>query len=177
MKLKIKSSSPYVEKKVKAASGPDYIIVGVKAYTEKELEKIRKEFFAIPDKRVDRLNKQAELLSVNLDLSEEDMEDQLKLVEEEKETLMSKVIENYLAFYKKHILYLKEVKLSLDDENLNIPDTREVKPIESLWGSPSECLDALLDLYLDDRNFKDSLINATLEGLFGINLNEVRVKN
>ena len=182
MKLKVKSSKPYIEATVKSATSKDFILVGIRSYSETEIDPVRKEFFNLTDNRIDRLSKQIEELPLNLELTEDELEERTKDLKEEQEKLLSKVIESRLDFYKKQVMFLKEVKLSFEDDegnvkDLNIPDSREVKPIESLWGNSSECLAALLDIYLDDRNFKDSLIDAIFKSLFGITLNEVKVKN
>lgn len=178
MKLSIKNSEPFIEQSVKSATTTDSIIVGVKVYSEKELKPVRKEFFSLYDKRLTRLQNKIKAVNIDLSLTEDELEDQLNSLEVELETLTEEMLERYKVFYKKQVLFLKNCKLLTEDgQTVEVIDTREVKPIESLWGSPSECLDALLDVYFDDRNYKDSLITAIYTGLFGTSLEDVKAKN
>lgn len=178
MKLSIKNSKPFVEQKVKSATTTDFIIVGVTVYSEKELKSVRKEFFSLYDKRLTRLQEKIKAVNADLSLSEDELDEQITSLETELETLTEEMLEKYKVFYKKQVLFLKGCKLLTEDgQTIEVLDTRTVKPIESLWGSPSECLDALLDIYFDDRNYKDSLITAIYTGLFGTSLEDVKAKN
>jgi hypothetical protein len=83
---------------------------------------------------------------------------------------------------KQEIVYLKQMKLSLEDESgkskeLVITDTRTQKPVESLWGTPEECLSVLVDALLDSAPYRGSLIEAMNKALLNMNIGDDSAKN
>jgi hypothetical protein len=83
---------------------------------------------------------------------------------------------------KQEIVYIKSMKLSLEDENgktkeLVIADTRTQKPVESLWGEPEECLSVLVDALLDSAPYRGSLIEAMNKALLNMNIGDDSAKN
>jgi hypothetical protein len=185
-KLTIKDSKPFIEKKVKqkippntiVSWTPQAIIVGVKLYSPEEFNQVKKEFQSISDmSKLTRLGKKLDQVIEDISLTEEQVEEQKLELQNEIEVLRTYLDKQHIDFHKKQVLFLKNIKLSLDGEDINIPDTREVKPIASLWDTPSECLDALLDIYLEDRFYKDALITAIFDAVFGTNLEGERAKN
>jgi len=86
------------------------------------------------------------------------------------------------SFIKGEIAYLKQIKLDLVDENgatkeITVLDTRTVKPNETLWGTPDECLAVLLDLYLASAPYRVSLISAMQKALLNNDYSEAEAKN
>lgn len=86
------------------------------------------------------------------------------------------------TFIKNEIVFLKQIKLDLADENgsskeLSIADTRTVKPNEGLWESADECLAVLLDMYLGSAPYRLSLITALQKALLNNDYSEAEVKN
>lgn len=86
------------------------------------------------------------------------------------------------TFIKNEIVFLKQIKLDLADENGNakelaISDTRTVKPNEGLWESADECLAVLLDMYLGSAPYRLSLITALQKALLNNDYSEAEVKN
>jgi hypothetical protein len=86
------------------------------------------------------------------------------------------------TFIKNEIVFLKQLKLDLEDENgnskeLSVADTRTVKPNESLWETADECLAVLLDMYLGSAPYRLSLITALQKALLNSDYSEAEVKN
>jgi hypothetical protein len=85
---------------------------------------------------------------------------------------------------KEEIVYVKQMKLVLEDENgktrdLLVADSRTQKPVESLWGEQEgkECLSVLVDLLLDSAPYRGSLIDAMNKALLNMNFGDDSVKN
>jgi len=86
------------------------------------------------------------------------------------------------AAVKQEIVYIKQMKLQLEDENgktkeLVVADTRTQKPVESLWGEPEECLSVLVDALLDSAPYRGSLIEAMFQALLNMKLEDNSAKN
>ena len=183
MKISLKSTKPFVEKRVKAKELAESILVGIKIYSEKELDGIREEFLLLSNgSKLERLNKQLHAVSTSLNLSESQIEEQVVELQSQIKLLTQEQKDKILEFYKKQVLYIKGAKLNFEqadgtDVEINIPDTREVKPIESLWTTSEECLYALLDLYLDSPVYKDSLKTTIMNTVFETNLFAEQSKN
>jgi hypothetical protein len=183
VKLYIKTSKPFTEKLVQAAGVKDNITLGIKAYSNTEVESIRKDFQqAIDTTKITRYIKELEVVKEDNDLSYEQID--LKVIELNDLIDKANEVQKYLLqdFYKSHILYIKNASLSTEDSegkvtDLLIPDTRDVKPIESLWEDVDSCLVVLLDMYLDSPFFRDSLIQAITESVFHISLKDSERKN
>ena len=83
------------------------------------------------------------------------------------------------------ILYLKNASVSeYDDETyeliqeINIPDTRKVTPLEDFWKDKDECLAVLLDIYLDSSLWKSSFYDAYNRSLTSdLSFEEAQIKN
>ena len=77
----------------------------------------------------------------------------------------------YLDYLREEVVFLKDIKLNLttiDDETgvektttLVVADTRTAKPIETLWGTPEECLAVLLGHLYDSAPYRVSLTTAS----------------
>ena len=86
-------------------------------------------------------------------------------------------------FLRDQIVYIKgfegETQDSTDGsvKKLSVTDTRTVKPIETLWDTPEECLVVLLDMYLGSPLYRDSLYNEVVAAVFGINFKAEELKN
>ena len=83
---------------------------------------------------------------------------------------------------KEEIVYLKQMKLNLEDETgkskeLVIVDSRTQKPVESLWGEPEECLSVLVDALLDSAPYRGSLIEAMFQALLNMKVEQEPAKN
>ncbi len=183
IKLYIKTSKPFSEKLVQAVGIKDNITLGIKAYTNTELDVVRKEFqTAIDTTKIVRLLKELEEIKESKELSYSEIDGKVltltELIEEaneaQKQTLQD--------FYKSHVLYIKNASLSTEDSegkvtDLLIQDTREAKPIESLWVDKDACLVVLLDMYLDSPAFRDSLVQVVTDSVFNINIKETERKN
>lgn len=182
IQLQIKSSKPYIEKIIQAKGLKDNITIGVKVYSESEINKIRKEYMSnFSMVKLNRLQKQLEELKEDINSSETDFDIRVS----ELETLIADKLdhfENYqIEFCKKHILFIKNASLSIIEDgiakDLLVADTREAKPIESLWASPEECLVALLDIYLENIAFKDSLFTQVPALVFNTDSKGEQLKN
>lgn len=93
----------------------------------------------------------------------------------ESETLTDSIL-------KEEIVYIKQMKLSLEDEegkakDLVIVDTRNQKPVEFLWESPEECLSVLVDVLLNSAPYRNSLIDAMIKALLNMKVGDDVAKN
>jgi hypothetical protein len=185
-KISIKTSKPYVEKVIQASLNGkelrDNITIGVKVYNGDELDDIREEYLEnLSTAKVLRWQKQLQELPEKVSLSEEDFDTEVKFLEESIKTWNKNYTKHVLDFCKKHVCYVKNASLSLeiDDKatDLLIADSRDVKPIESLWETSDECLVVLLDIYLGHPSYKDSLINVIPKLLFNTDFKDGELKN
>ena len=152
MQLFIKLQTPTIELKVSAkdASGAkDNFLVGFKRYELKETD--------------------AKLKTLQEIMEDATSGDSLVQIELDK-------------FIKNEIVYLKQIRLDLVDEKGNpkeftVQDTRSVKPYETLWESPDECLAVLLDLYLASAPYRVSLISSLYKALMNNDYSEAEAKN
>lgn len=152
MQLFIKLQTPTIELKVTAkdASGAkDNFLVGFKRYELKETD--------------------AKLKALQEIMEEATKGDSLVQTELDK-------------FIKNEIVYLKQIRLDLVDEKgnpkeYNIQDTRSVKPYETLWESPDECLAVLLEMYLASAPYRVSLIASLYKALLNNDYSEAEAKN
>jgi hypothetical protein len=165
--IAIKSAKPYIEKLVQAKGIKDNIKVGIRVYSDKELKDIRKDYLA-NFSTVELTRKQAQLdaLKSDITLSDEDFSTKVGVLENAIETLNESILSYQKDFTKSHISYIKNASVAIDSVDTLIPDTREAKPIESLWNTPDECLAVLLDMYLESPFFKDSLSIAVTDAVF-----------
>lgn len=181
-KIQIKTSKPFVERKVQAKSLKESIIIGVRSYPEKEMAEIRKEYLAnFSTVKLSRWVKELEELRENTSLSETVFDEKVSFLENAIAEKNQSFASFQNEFCHKHIVYIKNASLSLEENgkktDLLIPDTREVKPIESLWETPEECLVVLLDMYLDSTSYQDSLYSATPSAVFNTDFKGEELKN
>lgn len=141
------------------------LTLGIKVYSVKDLNKIRKEYLQILNtKELSRLEElvEAEPTNVNITALEE---------------ASTKKELDLFNFYRKHIVYLKNISLETDNGDLIIPDTREVQPIVGLWTNSDECLVALLDLYFDSTSLVPLITDAVTTVVFNSSYKEEASKN
>ena len=180
--LKIKTSKPYVEREVKAKDIDSKFTIGIKVYPVSEGRKLLREYSKLAGvTQASKSIKELEELKDNTELSQEELELKFNEISDTIDNLTTEQSEKFDTFYKKHVLFLKNVSLVLEedgvDKTMSIPDTREAAPIESLWNTPDECLVVLLNLYLDDGFFRDSLINTITSVIFNIDIKGEELKN
>lgn len=178
----IKSQKPSVEVKVQADGSKDFILVGIRVYKNSELDKIRKEFTDTTKQiKIARYEKQLAALFEDDSLTDTEIEEKVAELNEKIHTTLNEQRDWFLNFYKEQILYIKNATLTIEEagevKDLVIADTREAKPIESLWATPDECLAALLGMYLDEPAFRDSLQKSITEAVFNTNFGEAKTKN
>ena len=184
--LTIKTAKPYVEKVIQATlNGKDLrenITVGVKLYSGQDLEDIRKDYLSnVSMAKVLRWQKQLEQLPSNLTLSDTDFEEESTRLEGAISTWNANFSKHLMNFCKTHIAYFKNVSLTLTTEgkevDLLIPDSRDAKPIESLWDTPEQALVVLLDMYLGHPAYKDSLTSIVPKLVFSTDYQDSGIKN
>lgn len=88
------------------------------------------------------------------------------------------------AFVAAEIVYLKKAPIVVEDTEANtlkdvvVKDTRDaIKPNETLWDSPKECLDVLLSHYLESNPWRVSLIEGILKALTNMDFSQELAKN
>lgn len=88
------------------------------------------------------------------------------------------------AFVAGEIVYLKKAPIVVEDteagtlKDVVVKDTRDaIKPNETLWESPEECLDVLLSHYLESNPWRVSLIEGILKSLTNMDFSTDAVKN
>ena len=183
-KLYIKTEKPFVEITVPAKNNPkEFITLGIKAYKESELNKIRKALRSLTNvSKITKLTKDLTELQQDTDLSEEELNERMEVLYAELDILENIQREKLDSFYKSHILFLKKVSIAYEDESgvthtLNINDTREAEKVDGLWETSDECLAALLDVYFDSPSYRSSLPNKISGCVFDINFEDEKLKN
>jgi hypothetical protein len=167
MNITIKGIKSFKEQAIKT-NGIDFI-VGARVYKSSELKRVRKEYLALLDNRaITSLQDQMILETderVILNLA-----DDLENLSDQKEKAL-------FDFYKKQIVFLKNISLDLDGVDLFIPDTRLAEPVEGLWDSPESCLVVLLDLYFEETSIALLLQQAVTTIVFDASYKEEVIKN
>ena len=184
-KIVLKTQKPLIEKRVQAKDSKDFINVGIKSYSDSELNELRKTFGDPADGiKLQRWIKELENLKDRDDLTDEDIENEVSRLQANIDSVIESQKIDSVKFINENVLYIKNASLLLQDgeftKDLTITDTRDVKPVASLWESPEECLAALLELYLDNASFKDALIKVVTQTVFGTSdseRQEARTKN
>ena len=180
IKLYIKNVKPFTEVVVQAKGLKDNITVGIKCYNQTVLEAIRKEFQTVIDtSKVIRWNRQLDILKTDINLSDEAIEEQSEILVDKIERENSLIAERLASFYNSHVTHIKNASLQQGDEkkDLFIADSRDAKPVESLWETPEECLVVLLDTYINFAPFRDSLHSKILETIFNYKFETGEIKN
>jgi hypothetical protein len=184
--IAIKSTKPFVEKVIQGKfNGKDLkenITIGVKVYDGSELESIKEHYLNnLSSAKITRWQKQLEALPEDLTLSEEVFEEKLTYLESSINNWTKNFTKNMEDFCKQNVSYIKNASLVLEEGGKNIDllitDTREAKPIESLWATPDECLAVLLDMYLEHPAYKDSLQLAIPKLVFNTDFLDGELKN
>ena len=182
IRLYVKNTKPFTEVVVQAKGLKDNITVGVKSYSNSDLDALRKEFQIILDTtKIARWSKQLEDIKVDMSLSDEALDASVLEFTKKIESETNRVATDLQTFYKNQVTHIKNASLSLDKDGIPtdvfVSDTREVKPIESLWETSEECLVVLLNIYSDFIPFRDSLNNAIATTVFNYGFEEGKVKN
>jgi len=181
--IAIKACKPFTEHKVQASDGiKDNITIGIKAYPESELSVIRKNFQEILNTvKVERWLKELASVKEDLSLSYEELDTKTSFLSKSVEDATDLRVRQLDAFYKQHVQYIKNATLSLTDAgktvDLLVADSRDAKPIDSLWDDGEECLVVLLDIYLDNPSFRESLQTTITNGIFNVDLKGEELKN
>lgn len=182
IQLFIKNVKPFTEVVVQAKGMTNNVTIGCKQYTTDELEEVRTEFGIASDvSKISRWEKQLQRIKADIDLSDEEIDTQTEIFNE-KITKESKIVKERMnQFYISQITHIKNASLQLGTEgkkeDLLIQDSREAKPVESLWGTPEECLVVLLTVYFACQPFRDSLHTKILETIFNYKFEENVIKN
>lgn len=183
--ISLKKSKPYVEKKIQASlSGkdlPDSITIGVGIYDEDTLKPLREEYNeALDYVNLLRLMNQLKELPSNMRLSDDEFKAEKDRINHDLKVLNEEQIAYQEAFLKKHILFIKNITLDVTEEGKTskvIIDTRDVKPFESLWDTPEQALVVLLELYLKEPAYRDSLFKVVPKLVFGTDFEEKKLGN
>jgi len=182
-KLYIKAHKPFVEKIITAKGVKDSVILGIKTYTNNEIDEVRKTFQSLLENvRVTRLLKEIDDLKQDDTISISDAESRLQSLYSEIDSTQEDQKDKLHAFYRGHILFLKSAYLAYEDAagkkvDVSVTDTRDAKPLEFLWESAEECLPVLLDVYFDSPYYRDSLITSITETIFNYSAKENERKN
>jgi hypothetical protein len=183
MQLFVKTEKPFVEEIVKSADKKNHITVGIRVYKDSErselLTDIQDTAHAI---KIERWQKQIFALQNDVELTDDEIDLKVKELEDKIRNAVNEQKMKYDEFYRTHVLYIKNASITGTKEDgstidINIPDTREAKPVESLWESGEECLAALLNVFLESSSYKDSLQKAVFSVVFQTNFEEAKGKN
>ena len=182
--VRIASAKPFVEKVVQAkAPIADNITVGIAVYDEQQIAELRKIFSKnVSRLKIDRWIKEINDIAVDYSISAESAEERITALQNQidVENNTQRIAQD--DFYKTHVLFIKNAALvtndgGVQDTKLLVQDTRTANPIESLWADGSECLAVLLDIYLSNPAFRDSLQQAIGEVVFNIDFKSAELKN
>lgn len=182
-KLYIKHAKPFTEVVVQAKGIKDNITIGCKCYTTEELDELREQFGTATDtSKLVRWSKQLNRIKTDIDLSDDEIDTQTKEFEDKIKKESVELQQKADEFYKSQITHIKNASMQLVSmdgaiSDLLIADSREAKPIESLWGTPEECLAVLLRQYFGFTPFRDSLQTKILETVFDYKHEENAAKN
>ena len=88
------------------------------------------------------------------------------------------------TFLSNEIVYLKKVPIIVEDsetgvsKEILVKDTRDaVKPNETLWDNPADCLVVLLEHFMESNPWRVSLIEGVLKSLTNMDFNSDKSKN
>jgi hypothetical protein len=182
-KLFIKAQKPSVEKVITAKGVKDNVTVGIKVYSNSEIDTIRKNFQSMLENiKVSRLLREVELVKEDNDLSISETESKLEELYSLIDVYQEEQKDKLHAFYREHVLYLKNASLAYEDDlgkrvDVLVADTREAKDNESLWEKPEKCLPVLLDIFFDSPYYRDSFITTITETILNYSDKEAERKN
>lgn len=182
-KLLLKVSKPFTEHRIKDSNGKTLFFVGVKTYSKDEIKSLSKEHDEAFDiAKLSRLNARLEKVLTDISLSESEIEQKSEALKEEIEALTASGLSAREEYYKRHVLYLKNITVPYEDDEGNklsilVKDTRTVEPVEPFWETPEECLAVLLDTLFEEDTLKGSLQRVIFEGIFNVDLGDSNTKN
>ena len=181
VRIRVKNTQPYKEFSPKLNGRQLVTKFGCKLYDVKELEQVQKEYQALMDNPelekllavLEKLNESGDRTSDEFYIERDNIKARIDVLAEERNNAITN-------FCKEQVLYIKqasfEVELEDGVKDISVPDTREAKPIESLWETSEECLAVLLDVYLNNTSLRDSLLSDILAIALNVNL-EAQLKN
>ena len=183
--IAIKKSKPFIEKVVQAKLNgeelKDNITIGVKVYDEDTLKPLRKEYSEVLGNiRLLRLINQLQALPSRMELSEKEFTSEQNRIQGELDRLTEEQTKYQEDFLKEHILFIKNVTIDkTEDGKISkvVIDTRDVQPFESLWDTPEQALAVLLELYLKEPAYRDSLIQVVPKLVFGTDFEDKKLGN
>ena len=188
VKLRIKSIADYIEVSPEVNGVKQKVIFGIKTYGAKEQQEIKRRYIDLfSNNELELTNARLQEFlgdEVNPGLGDRTSPDYYTQRNEYLDKITSLSEQKDLEkeeFFREQILFIKNASLQEEDEDgkvtdLSIPDTRSVKPIDSLWKDEKECLVVLLDIYLDNPSIRESLIESIVGNILGSLVKE-RIKN
>lgn len=164
--FKIKLSEPFSEQKVTSAIGNKTLTLGIKTYSDSEIEE-NKNFFDVELREkynLPELYHKYTLSEKNPELWSMDLQKEFTLA-------ANQLVKDQVAWLKEQVLFIKSFTFPIQDEegkvtNYTVKDSRDASPLGSLWENSEECLAVLLDALLDDSNFKEPTLKAIQDGVF-----------
>ena len=166
--ITIKSSKPFIEKLVQAKGIKENFKVGVRVYSDTELEPIRKKYLnGLNTKNIKRRQAQLDAITEDLSLTDDEFMEKSSELEAAIEEGTANLLACQKQFLHENVMYIKNASIVIDGKDTLIADTRDAKPIEGLWDSADKCLAVLLDTYLSSFYFRDSLPTAINKAVFG----------
>lgn len=178
--IHLKLQKPTIELLIKAkdsAGEKDQVRVGFKRYNLEEANGKLKELKLYQDNiylySVQELREEYKLLGEDKDVSK--LPEPTLSLEETKKKLDN--------FIKNQIVYLKDIngliRIDADgkEKEFSVSDTRTVKPIETLWGTPEECLSVLVDSFLESAPYRVSFISGVQKALSNVDYQDGEIKN
>jgi hypothetical protein len=183
--LAIKKTAPYTEKVIQASLNGvdlvDNITIGVKAYSEDILTSMRQEYSTVlGDIKILRLLNQLKELPENLSLSDKEFISEQNRINSELASIKEAHTAYQEKFVRDNVLFIKNISLEVTDNNKTskvLVDTRDEKVLESLNMRLEDGLAVLLDLYLKEPMFRDSILTIVPKLVFNTDFEEKKVKN
>jgi len=131
--------------------------------------------------KLSRWAKELEELKDNTTLSEDEFNERVEFLETAISGKNDEFMDYQDTFCREHIAYFKNTTVTITEDgkvtDLLITDSREVKPVESLWDTTEECLVVLLDYFLDEPAYRDSLHKAVSDAIFSADFKGLEAKN
>jgi hypothetical protein len=178
IELHVKLQTPTIELLVKAkdaAGNTDSIKVGFRRYELTEAQTKLEELSVLQREQytISRIELQKLQTSLDNNNTLEEIAEPTRTSEELKDAVS--------VFLKGEIVYLAGIELTDTANEVSkkvlIKDTRQAKPNEPLWETPSECLDVLLDMYLASAPYRGSLIDAVQKALLNTDYKQAEQGN
>lgn len=167
---------------VKGVKNP--IVLGIKLYGKSDKAALQAEYKKVSStKELDKAQAFLKKHDEEGDKTTDEFYDIRDAMLADIEALSESYVAQLTEFYKKQVLFLKNVAITIADDKgvesvLTIADTRVVEPVESLWVDSNECLAVLLDYYFEEEAYKDSLPGIISSTVFNYTLKkEEKAKN